>query len=106
MAFRKAKELQAASNSNILEEIKDLLNAKFSDLGTRLISLTERLDSVTKNIHLKLNVVETTAQEASTYARENTEEIEGLTFRLSELNETVSNKVITIYQLDIEVEDV
>ena len=106
MAFRKAKELQAASNSNILEEIKDLLNAKFSDLGTRLISLTERLDSVTKNIHLKLNVVETTAQETSTYARENTEEIEGLKFRLSELNETVSNKAITTYQLDIEVEDV
>ena len=31
MTSRKAKELQAVSNSNSLEEIKDLLNAKFSE---------------------------------------------------------------------------
>ena len=43
MAFRKAKELQAASNSNSLKEIKDLLNTKFSELGTRLTSLNEKL---------------------------------------------------------------
>ena len=75
MASRKAKELQVATNSNSLEEIKDLLNAKFSELGTRLTSLEEKLDSVTKDIHLKVNAVETTAQEATTYARENREEI-------------------------------
>ena len=105
MATRKAKEQQAASNSNSLEEIKDLLNVKLSELGTRLTSLEEKLDSVTKDIHLKLNTVETTAQEASTHARENREEIESLQCRLAELNETVSNQAITIHQLDIEVED-
>ena len=82
-----------------------MLNVKLSELGTRLTSLEEKLDSVTKDIHLKLNTVETTAQEASTHARENREEIESLQCRLAELNETVSNQAITIYQLDIEVED-
>ena len=105
MASRKAKEQQAASKSNSSEEIKDLLNVKFSELGTRLTLLEEKLDSVTKDIHLKLNAVETTAQEAITHARENREEVEGLKFRLAELNETVSNQAITIHQLDIEVED-
>ena len=64
MTSRKAKEQQAATSSNSLEEIKDLLNAKFSELGTRLASLEEKLDNVTKDIHLKLNAVETTSQEA------------------------------------------
>ena len=105
MASRKAKEQQAATGSNILDEIKDLLNAKFSELGTRLTSLEDKLDSVTKDIHLKLNAVKTTAQEASTCARENREEIEGLKFRLAELYETVSNQTIIINQLDVEVED-
>ena len=36
MASRKAKEQQVATSSNSLEEIKDLLNAKFSALGARL----------------------------------------------------------------------
>ena len=91
MASRKVKEQQAASNSKSFKEIKDLLNAKFSELGTRLTSLEEKLYSVKKDIHLKLNTVKTTAQEASTHACENREEIEGLKFRLAELNETVSN---------------
>ena len=64
MASRKAKEQQAVTGSNSLDEIKDLLNAKFSELGTRLTSLEDKLDSVTKDIHLKLNTVQTTAQEA------------------------------------------
>ena len=74
MTSTKAKEQQAATGSNSLDEIKDLLNAKFSELGTRLTSLEDKLDSVTKDIHLKLNAVKTTAQEASacsTCAREN-----------------------------------
>ena len=102
---RKAKEQQAATSSNSLREIKDLLNAKFSELGTRITSLEEKLDNVIKDNHLKLNAVKTTAQEASKYAQENREEIEGLKFRLVELNEAVSNQAITIHQLDIEVED-
>ena len=105
MASRKAKEQQAATGSNRLHEIKDLLNAKFSELGTRLTSLEDKLDSVTKDIHLKPKAVETTAQEASTWstcAQENREEI-GL--KLAELNETVSNQAIIINQLDVEVED-
>ena len=105
MASRKAKEQQAATGSNILDEIKDLLNAKFSELGTRQTSLEDKLDSVTKDIHLKLNAVKTTAQEASTCAQENREEIEGLKFRLAELYETASNQTIIINQLDVEVED-
>ena len=105
MASRKVKEQQAASNSNSLEEIKDLLNVKFSELGTRITLLEEKLNSVTKDIHLKLNAIKTTAQEASTNARENREEIESLKFRLAELNETVGNQTITIHQLDIEAED-
>ena len=91
MASRKTKRQQAAINGNSLEEIKDLFKAKFNELGTRLTSLEEKLNSITKDIHLKLNAVETTAQEASTHARENREEIKGLKFRLAELNETVNN---------------
>ena len=91
ISSRKAKEQQAATSINSLEEIKDLLNTKFIELGTRLTSLEEKLDNVTKDIHLKLNAIETTTQEASTYAQENREEMEGLKFRLVELNETVSN---------------
>ena len=106
MVSRKTKELQAASNTNILEEIKDLFNAKFSELGTRLTSLEEKINSVTKDIHLKLNAVETPLHKTSTYTRENREETEGLKFRLVELNETVSNQSMTIHQLYIEVEDV
>ena len=83
MASRKAKEQQAATGSNSLDEIKDLLNAKFSEIGTRLTSLEDKLDNVTKVIHLKLNAVGTTAQEASTCARENREEIDGLKFRFA-----------------------
>ena len=101
MASRKAKEQQAVSNSNSLEEIKDLLNAKFSELDTRLASLEEKLDRVTKDIHLKLNAVETREEKRQ---RRNREEIESLKFRLAELNETVSNQAITSHQLDIEVE--
>ena len=105
MTSRKAKERQAATSRNSLDEIKDLLIAKFSELGTRLTFLEEKRDNVTKDIHLKPNAVQTTAQEASTCAWENREEIEGLKFRLAELYETVSNQAITIYMLDIEVED-
>ena len=104
MASTKAKEQQAATGSNSLDEIKDLLNAKFSELGTRLTSLEDKLDSVTKDIHLKPKAVETTAQEASTWstcAQENREEI-GL--KLAELNETVSNQAIIINQLEVEVD--
>ena len=36
MSSRKAKEQQAATCSNSTEEIKDLLNAKLSELATRL----------------------------------------------------------------------
>ena len=68
MTSRKAKEQQTATSSNRLDEIKDLLNAKFSEFITILTSLEEKLDNVTKDIHLKLNAVETTAQEASTQA--------------------------------------
>ena len=105
MASRKAKEQQAATGSNSLDEIKDLLNTKFSEPGTRLTSLEDKLVNVTKYIHLKPNAVETTAQEASTCAWENREGIEGLNFRLVELKETVSNQAITINQLDVEVEN-
>ena len=91
MTSRKAKRQQAGSSRNSLEKFKDLLNSKFCELVTRLTSLEEKLNSITKDIHLKLNPVETTAQEASTYAHENREEIKGLKFRLAELNETVNN---------------
>ena len=68
MTSTKAKEQQAATGSNSLDEIKDLLNTKFSEPGTRLTSLEDKLVNVTKYIHLKLNPVEITAQEASTCA--------------------------------------
>ena len=61
MASTRAKELQAATNNNSLEDIRDLLNTKFNELGTRLTSLEEKLDSIIKNIHLKLNAVENAA---------------------------------------------
>ena len=48
MASRKAKQQQAATSSNSLEKMKDLLNAKFSEFGTRLTPLKEKLDNVTK----------------------------------------------------------
>ena len=96
MASRKAKEQQAATSSNSLEEIKDLLNGTFSELRTRLTSLEEKLNNVAKDIQLKLNAVETAAQEASTHVRENREEIEGLKFRLVELNETMRQLVIKL----------
>ena len=98
MTSRKAKEQQAAtsSTSNSLEEIKDLLNVTFCELSTTLTSLEDKLDNVTKDIHLKLNAVNTTAQEVSTCARENREEIEDFKFRLAELNETISTQAITI----------
>lgn len=60
---QKAKELQAATNSNNLEEIKDLFSAKFSELGTGLTSLEEKLNNATNDIDHKLNAVETTDQE-------------------------------------------
>ena len=59
MTSRKAKEQQAATSSNSVEEIKDLLNAKFRELGTKLTSLQEKLDNATKDTHLKLNAVKT-----------------------------------------------
>ena len=102
---KKKQKNQVSSGCKIkfrIEEIKDLLNAKFSKFGTRL-TLEQKLGNVTIDIHLKLNAVENTVQESSTCARENGEEIEGLKFRLTELNETVSNQAI--HQLDIEVED-
>ena len=104
MASRKAKEQQAATSSDSLNEIKDLLNTKFSELGTRLTSLDEKLGDAIIDIHLKPIVVETTTQEACTCARENWEDIEVLKFRLAELNDTVSNQPIPIHQLDIEVD--
>ena len=73
MAFKKAKGQQDATSSNSLDEIKDFLNAKFNELGTRLTLLEKKLYNVTKDIRLKLN--------ASTQTRQNREEIEGLQFR-------------------------
>ena len=64
---QKAKQLQAATNSNKLEEIKDFFSAKFGELGTRLTSLEEKLNNVTNDIDHKLNAVETTDQEATQY---------------------------------------
>ena len=64
-----AKEHQAATSSNSLEEVKGLLKAKFSERDTRITSLEEKLDNVTKDIHLNLNAVEITYQEASTHAK-------------------------------------
>ena len=75
MASRKAKVQQATTGSNSLGKSKYLLNAKFTELGIRLTLLEDKIDSVTKDIQLKLNAVETTAQEASTCARENREEV-------------------------------
>ena len=66
IASRKAKEKQAATGSNSLDEIKDLLNTKFSQLGTRLTSFEDKFNNITKDIHLKLNAIKTIAQEAST----------------------------------------
>ena len=104
MASTKAKEQQAATGSNSLDEIKDLLNAKFSELGTRLTSLEDKLDSVTKDIHLKPKAVETTAQEASTWSTCAQENREKTGLKLAELNETVSNQAIIINQLEVEVD--
>ena len=42
MVSRKANQLQAATNTNILEEIEEMFSAKFSELGTRLTSLEEK----------------------------------------------------------------
>ena len=69
MSSATAKEHQAATSSNSLEEVKGLLNAKFSERDTRITSLEEKLDNVTKDIHLNLNAVEITYQEASTHAK-------------------------------------
>ena len=71
MASRKAKEQQAATSSNSLNEIKDLLYTKFSELGTRRTSLDEKFGDAIIDIYLKPIAVETTTQEASTCAREN-----------------------------------
>ena len=98
-----AKEHQAATSSNSLEEVKGLLNAKFSERGTRLTSLEEKLDNVTKDIHLNLNAVEITYQEASTHAKKIEKRQKSQS--LAQLNETVRNQAITIHQLDIDVED-
>ena len=81
-----------------------MLSAKFNELGTRLTSLEEKPNNITKDIHLKVNAVETTTQEASTCAQEKREDVEGLEFRLVERNKTVSNQAITTHWLDIEVE--
>ena len=63
MASRKPKEQQAATSSNSYGAIKDLLNAKLCELDTRLPTLEEKLNNVTKNIHLKLSAFVTTSQE-------------------------------------------
>ena len=81
-----------------------MLNAKFNELGTRLTSLEEKPNNPTKDIHLKVNAVETTTQEASTCAQEEREAVEGFEFRLAERNKTVSNQAITTHWLDIEVD--
>ena len=94
MTSRMSKERQAATSSNSLEEIKDLLSAKSSELGTRLASLEQKLDNVTKDIHLKLNAVETTAQEASTYARENREDIHQLDIQVENLKNRSLRKTL------------
>ena len=91
---RKAKEQQAETSSNSLDDIKDLLNAKLCEFDTRLTSSEEKLNNVTKDIRLKLNAVRITSQEASAQAQENREVIDGLKFRLAELNETVRNEAI------------
>ena len=105
MASRKPKEQQAATSSNSYGAIKDLLNAKLCELDTGLPTLEEKLNNVTKDIHLKLSAFVTTSQETILQAQENREEKDGLNFRLAELNETVSNQANTVDQLDIEVED-
>ena len=46
MASRKAKEQQAATGSNSLDEIKDLVNAKFSELGRRLTLLEQKTNII------------------------------------------------------------
>ena len=94
MTSRMTKEQQAATSSNSLEENKDLLNARFSELSATLASLEEKLDNVTKDIHLKVNAVETTAQEASTYARENREDIHQLDIHVANLKNRSLRKTL------------
>ena len=53
MASRKTKEQQAATSSNSLGEIKDLLNAKFSETCTRITSLEEKLNKTQKTSTLR-----------------------------------------------------
>ena len=65
MTSRKAKEQQAATSNNSLNKDKNLLNAKFSELGTRLTQLEGKSNNVTKKHPPEaINAVATTAQEA------------------------------------------
>ena len=95
----------SSSNKNGLDEIKALLNEKFDDFSTKLVSIEEKFDTTAREINIKMEQIEKTAEYAKANANNNSDEILNLKFEMKEQSEKISKQFETISELESEIEE-
>ena len=65
----------SCSNNNSLDEIKALLNEKFDDFSKKFVSIEEKFDTTAREINIKMEQIEKTAEYAKANDNNNSDEI-------------------------------
>ena len=95
----------SSSNNNSLDEIKALLNEKFDDFSKKFVSIEEKFDTTAREINIKMEQIEKTAEYAKANDNNNSDEIKKLKFEMEEQSEKVSKQFETISELESEIEE-
>ena len=105
MSRKRKDSSSSSSNKNGLDEIKALLNEKFDDFSTKLVSIEEKFDTTAREINIKMEQIEKTAEYAKANDNNNSDEIKKLKFEMEEQSEKVSKQFETISELESEIEE-
>ena len=68
------------STNDSLDEIKALLNEKFDESSSKLVSIEEKVNTIARGICIKMEQIEKKAEDAKANASNNRKEIEILKF--------------------------
>ena len=105
MSRKRKDSSSSSSNKNGLDEIKALLNEKFDDFSKKFVSIEEKFDTTVREINIKMEQIEKTAEYAKANDNNNSDEIKKLKFEMEEQSEKVSKQFETISELESEIEE-
>ena len=105
MSRKRKDSSSSSSNKNGLDEIKALLNEKFDDFSKKFVSIEEKFDATAREINIKMEQIEKTAEYAKANDNNNSDEIKKLKFEMEEQSEKVSKQFETISELESEIEE-